>query len=142
LIDEFVPEEVDREEPHGDSQDLISQSVGQADSGSKIYGSTKVVSVESGEKVGHDTNHGSNMHPSLSGNVGMRASLDPSNDDVTQAGKILNNGDALMGLNYDPRNGLGTCLQEFLLDITSVLHILHHFQCFHHVVIPVDIYIC
>jgi hypothetical protein len=33
LIDEFVLEEVDREEPHGDSQDLISQSMGQADSG-------------------------------------------------------------------------------------------------------------
>jgi hypothetical protein len=67
------------------------------------------------------------MHPSLSDNTGMHAGLDPSKDDVTQSDKILNTDDALMGLNYDPRNGLGTCLQEFLLDITSVLHILHHF---------------
>jgi hypothetical protein len=90
--------------------------VGQADSGLKIYGSTKVDSVESGEKVGHDTGHGSSMRPPLSGDTGMYAGLDPSKDDVTQAGKILNTGDALMGL-----NGLGTCLQEFLL------YLLHHF---------------
>jgi hypothetical protein len=82
------------------------------------------------------------MHPSLSGNAGMHAGLDPSKDDVTQAGKKLNTGDVLMGLNYDPRNGLDTYLQEFLLDITSVLHILHHFQCFHYAVIPVYMYIC
>jgi hypothetical protein len=141
LMDEFVPEEVGREEPHGDSQDMISQSVGQDDSGSKIYGSTKADSVESGEKVDHDTGHGSSMCPSLSGNAGLYAGLDPSKDDVTQAGKILNTGNALMGLNYDPRNGLGTYLKEFLLDISSVLYLLHHFRCFHHAVIPVYIYI-
>ncbi|ONM10002.1 IAP-like protein 1 [Zea mays] len=54
LMDEFVPE-VDRDEPHGDSQDTVSRSVGQADSGSKIYGYTKADSVESGEKIGHAT---------------------------------------------------------------------------------------
>jgi hypothetical protein len=46
---------------------------------------------------------------------------------LLQASKILNNGDVLMGLNYDSINGLGTCLREFLLDITSVLYILYHF---------------
>lgn len=117
LMDEFVPEEVDREEPRGDSQDMMSRSVGQADSGSKIYGSTKADSVESGEKIGHDTGHGSSMHPSFSCNAGMYAGLDASKDDVTQTGKILNTDDASMGLDYDPGNGLGTCFQAFLLDI-------------------------
>ncbi|TVU44719.1 hypothetical protein EJB05_04170 [Eragrostis curvula] len=107
LMDEFVPEEVDREEPHGDSQDMMSRSVGQADSGSKIYGSTKADSVESGEKMGHDAGHGSSMRPSLSCNAGTCAGFDPSKDDVTQTGKILTSQDALKGLDYDPGNGLG-----------------------------------
>nr|CAB3492974.1 unnamed protein product [Digitaria exilis] len=110
LMDEFVPEEVNRQEPRGDSQDMVSRSVGQADSGSKIYGSTKADSVESGEKIGHATGIESSMRPSLSCNAGM---YDPSKDDVTQAGKILAGDDALMGLDYDPGNGLGTCIQAF-----------------------------
>nr|CAB3497955.1 unnamed protein product [Digitaria exilis] len=110
LMDEFVPEEVNRQEPRGDSQDMVSRSVGQADSGSKIYGSTKADSVESGEKIGHATGIESSMRPSLSCNAGM---YDPSKDDVTQAGKIPAGDDALMGLDYDPGNGLGTCIQAF-----------------------------
>jgi hypothetical protein len=112
LMDEFVPE-VDREEPHGDSQDTLSRSVGQADSGSKIYGYTKADSVESGEKIGHATGNGSSMRPSLSCNAGMCAGFDLSKDDVTQTGKILTTDDALMGLDYDPGNGLGTFIQAF-----------------------------
>ena len=109
LMDEFVPEEVNREEPHGDSQDMVSRSVGQADSGSKIYGSTKADSVESREKIGHATGIESSMRPSLSCNAGMCAGFDPAKDDVTQSGrKILTTDDALMGLDYDPGNGLGT----------------------------------
>jgi hypothetical protein len=112
LMDEFVPE-VDRDEPHGDSQDTVSRSVGQADSGSKIYGYTKADSVESGEKIGHATGNGSSMRPSLSCNAGMCAGFDLSKDDVTHTGKILTTDDALMGLDYDPGNGLGTFFQAF-----------------------------
>jgi hypothetical protein len=61
---------------------MISESVGQVDSGSKMYGCTKAASVESGEKVGHDTNHGSSVHPSLSDNAGMYAGVDSSKDDA------------------------------------------------------------
>uniref|UniRef100_A0A0A9EEP2 NuBaID C-terminal domain-containing protein n=1 Tax=Arundo donax TaxID=35708 RepID=A0A0A9EEP2_ARUDO len=122
LMDEFVPEEVDREEPHGDSQDMVSRSVGQADSGSKIYGCTKADSVESVEKIGHE----SSMHPSLSCNAGMYAGFDPSKDDVTQAGKILTTDDALMGLD-DPGNGLGAMngendYESGLLEFDPVKH--------------------
>lgn len=113
LMDEFVPEEVNREEPHGDSQDMMSRSVGQADSGSKIYGCTKADSVESGEKMGHATGIESSMRPSLSCNAGMCAGFDPSKDDMTQAGKILTTDDAVMGLDCGPGNGLGTCIQAF-----------------------------
>ncbi|KAG8098434.1 hypothetical protein GUJ93_ZPchr0013g34870 [Zizania palustris] len=108
LMDEFVPEEVDRQEPHGDSQDMVSQSVGQADSGSKIYGSTKADSVESGEKIGgHTVGHANRMHPSISCNAGMHTGFDASKEEVTQAGKVLTTDDAPMGLDYDPQNGLG-----------------------------------
>ncbi|XP_006650690.2 uncharacterized protein LOC102700693 [Oryza brachyantha] len=108
LMDEFVPDEVDRQEPHGDSQDMVSQSVGQADSGSKIYGSTKADSVESGEKIGgHAVGHASRMNPSLSCNAGMHTGFDVSKEEVTQAGKVLITDDVPMGLDYDLQNGLG-----------------------------------
>ncbi|XP_010275066.1 PREDICTED: uncharacterized protein LOC104610239 [Nelumbo nucifera] len=89
LMDEFVPEEMDREDPHGDSQDMISRSVGRADSGSKIDGSVKAESVESGEKISqsHILAHESSVHPSLSCNAVMYSGYDVSKDEVTQAGK-------------------------------------------------------
>ncbi|KAL6636800.1 hypothetical protein ACP70R_024372 [Stipagrostis hirtigluma subsp. patula] len=132
LMDEFVPEEVDREEPHGDSQDMVSRSVGQADSGSKIYGCTKADSVESGEKIGNGTGHESTMRPSLSCNAGMYTGFDQSKDDVTQSGKILTTGDALMGLDYDPGNGLGATngendYESGLLEFDPVKH--HNSYC-------------
>ncbi|ONM10008.1 uncharacterized isoform X1 [Zea mays] len=131
LMDEFVPE-VDRDEPHGDSQDTVSRSVGQADSGSKIYGYTKADSVESGEKIGHATGNGSSMRPSLSCNAGMCAGFDLSKDDVTHTGKILTTDDALMGLDYDPGNGLGATngendYESGLLEFDPVKH--HNTYC-------------
>ncbi|XP_039827894.1 uncharacterized protein LOC120689615 isoform X2 [Panicum virgatum] len=133
LMDEFVPEEVNREEPHGDSQDMVSRSVGQADSGSKIYGSTKADSVESREKIGHATGIESSMRPSLSCNAGMCAGFDPAKDDVTQSGRIiLTTDDTLMGLDYDPGNGLGATNGENdyeagLLEFDPVKH--HNSYC-------------
>ncbi|KAJ1293311.1 hypothetical protein BS78_01G058200 [Paspalum vaginatum] len=131
LMDESVPE-VDREGPHGDSQDMVSRSVGQADSGSKIYGGTKADSVESGEKIGCATGNESSRHPSLPCNAGMYAGFDPSKDDVTQAGKILTTDDALMGLDYDPGNGLGATngendYESGLLEFDPVKH--HNSYC-------------
>ncbi|KAG6583878.1 NIPA-like protein, partial [Cucurbita argyrosperma subsp. sororia] len=51
LMDEIVPEDIIREDPHGDSQEMFSRPVERADSGSKIDGSAKDDSVESGGKT-------------------------------------------------------------------------------------------
>ncbi|KAJ6770061.1 F20D23.9 PROTEIN [Salix purpurea] len=51
LMDEIVPNEINREDPHGDSQEMLSRSVERADCGSKTDGSTKAESVESGKKA-------------------------------------------------------------------------------------------
>ncbi|XP_059661321.1 uncharacterized protein LOC132307538 isoform X2 [Cornus florida] len=68
---DFVPEEMDRVDRRGDTQDLMSQSVGKADSGSKIVGSAKAESVESGEKTSNMriSPHENSVHPSLSCNA-------------------------------------------------------------------------
>eukprot|EP00262_Sarcandra_glabra_P003835 TRINITY_DN14665_c0_g1_i1.p1 TRINITY_DN14665_c0_g1~~TRINITY_DN14665_c0_g1_i1.p1 ORF type:complete len:633 (-),score=161.95 TRINITY_DN14665_c0_g1_i1:348-2246(-) len=88
LMDEFVPVDMNREDPHGDSQDMISRSVGRADSGSKIDGSNKAESVESGEKTSHTLGHENNSaHPSLSYNAVIYSGYEPSKDEVTQVGK-------------------------------------------------------
>ncbi|KAJ4811382.1 NIPA-like protein [Rhynchospora pubera] len=100
LMDEFVPEEV----PQGDSQeqDMVSRSLGRADSGSKIYGSTKADSVESGEKFGSHAVVGpdSSVHPSLSCNAGIYSVLEVSKEEVTQTGN------AYAGAEFVPENGV------------------------------------
>ncbi|KAK3025499.1 hypothetical protein RJ639_042034 [Escallonia herrerae] len=110
LMGDFVPEEMDQEYPHGDSQDLMSGSVGRADSGSKIIGSAKAESVESGEKT-------SNMqilprqnspHPSLSCNAVLCSGYEASKDEVTQAGKASPVDDCgYTGSGYMVANGIG-----------------------------------
>ncbi|MQL81702.1 hypothetical protein Taro_014168, partial [Colocasia esculenta] len=87
LMDEFVPEEMDREDPHGDSQDVMSRSVARADSGSKIYSSTKADSVESGEKISHMFGNNNSAHPSLSCNAVIYSGYEVSKEEVTQGGK-------------------------------------------------------
>ncbi|PWA44669.1 IAP-like protein 1 [Artemisia annua] len=57
LMGDFIAEEMD--------QDLMSKSVGRAHSGSKIVGSAKAKSFESGEKT---CNQEQSTHPSLSCN--------------------------------------------------------------------------
>ncbi|KAL9236518.1 hypothetical protein vseg_011177 [Gypsophila vaccaria] len=86
--DDFV-DDMDREDPHGDSQDVVSRSVGRADSASKVVGSTKAESVESGEK-----NSGmkalapeTSGHPSLSCNAIVYSGIDASKEEVSQGDK-------------------------------------------------------
>ncbi|KAL5196670.1 hypothetical protein ABZP36_000182 [Zizania latifolia] len=102
MMDEFVPEDVGREEPQGDSQDMASRLVGGADSGSKICGSTKADYVESGEKMSHAIGQESNLEHSLSCNARVYSGIDLSKEEVTQTGKMLANDD------YDPGNDLAT----------------------------------
>ena len=112
LMDEFVPEEMDREDPHGDSQDMISQSVGRADSGSKIDGSTKAESIESGEKMSHALGRENSEHPSLSCNAMIYSAYEVSKEEVSQAGKAsLMDDCAPVESDYVAANGIGNyCL--------------------------------
>ncbi|EYU26258.1 hypothetical protein ABFS82_08G197000 [Erythranthe guttata] len=95
LMGDFVPEEMDREDPQGDSQDNMSRSVARADSGSKIVGSTKAESVESGEKTSNmrATSFETNPHPSLSCNAILCSGFEVSKEEVTQSAKDLNTDD-------------------------------------------------
>ncbi|PIN14408.1 hypothetical protein CDL12_12964 [Handroanthus impetiginosus] len=95
LMGDFVPEEMDREDPHGDSQDLMSRSAVRADSGSKIVGSTKAESVESGDKTSNmrATSRENSPHPSLSCNAIVCSGFEVSKEEVTQAGKDLTTDD-------------------------------------------------
>ncbi|WOH03077.1 hypothetical protein DCAR_0522469 [Daucus carota subsp. sativus] len=89
LMGDYVPQEMDREYPHGDSQDLMSGSVARADSGSKVVGSGKVESVESGEKTSdmHLLPNETSNHPSHSCNAILCSGYEASKEEVTQAGK-------------------------------------------------------
>ncbi|ONK67288.1 uncharacterized protein A4U43_C06F18600 [Asparagus officinalis] len=98
LMDEFVPEEMGREDPQGDSQDMMSHSVGKADSGSKVYGSTKADSTESGKKI-------SSLQPSLSCNAMISSGYDASKEEVTQKGKVPLDSDYANGNGLGPANG-------------------------------------
>ncbi|KAF8732282.1 hypothetical protein HU200_016262 [Digitaria exilis] len=104
--DEFAPEEVGREDPHGDSQDMASRLAVRADSGSKICGSTKADSVDSGEKMSHAVGHENSAHPSLSCNARVYSGIDASKEEVT--GIMLTNDD------YDPGNGLGHSPRSYI----------------------------
>lgn len=89
LMDEIVPDEMNREDPHGDSQEMLSRSVGRADSSSKIYGSAKTESVESGQKMSHSGKlvPENNVPPSLSCNANVLSGYKTTKKEVTNAGK-------------------------------------------------------
>ncbi|KAM0063139.1 putative Zinc finger, C3HC [Helianthus debilis subsp. tardiflorus] len=93
---EFVPEEMQQEYS------------GRGDSGSKVVGSVKGESVESGEKTS-DLNllpHEQNSHPSLSCNAVVYSGLEISKDEVMQARKSSPN-EEYGYPSYPPANGLG-----------------------------------
>lgn len=96
LTGEFVPEEVSREDPQGDSQAVVSQSTARADSGSKVVASAKVESVESGEKTSSSMQMlglGNGAHPSLSCNAVVCSAYEVSKEEVTQTRKASHNDD-------------------------------------------------
>ncbi|KAK4753399.1 hypothetical protein SAY87_022197 [Trapa incisa] len=106
--DDFVPGEMMPDDPHGDSQDVISQSIGRADSGSKIVGPAKAESIESGEKTRcMDVSfQGTVAHPSLSCNAVICSGHEASKEEVSQARKAspTNKGHFLES-SYDVANG-------------------------------------
>lgn len=91
---DFVPEEMSQEDPQGDSQAVVSQSTARTDSGSKIVVSTKVESIESGEKTSSSMQMLGNengAHPSLSCNAVVCSAYEVSKEEVTQTGKASHN---------------------------------------------------
>ncbi|EPS72067.1 hypothetical protein M569_02691 [Genlisea aurea] len=109
---DFIPEDMDREDRQGDSQDLVSRSVIRADSGSKVVGSAKAESVESGEKTSHmnaaATYYENSPNPSLSCNAILCSGFDMSKEEVTQTAKDLTNDDGgYAESNYRISNGNG-----------------------------------
>ncbi|XP_024959512.1 uncharacterized protein LOC112500295 [Cynara cardunculus var. scolymus] len=109
LMGDFVPEEMEQEYPPGGSQDLMSRSVGREDSGSKVLGSAKAESVESGDKTSNMNIlfHEQSVHPSLSCNAVLCSGFEASKDEVTQAGKSSPI-DECGYTNYPVANGIGT----------------------------------
>ncbi|KAB2007697.1 hypothetical protein ES319_D10G047600v1 [Gossypium barbadense] len=89
LMDEVVPGEINREDPHGDSQEMLSRSLGRADSGSKVDGSVKAESVESGEKISQSCKLApdNSAHPSLSCNANMYSGNETPKKEEKDAGK-------------------------------------------------------
>lgn len=117
LMGDFVPDEMDREDPHGDSQDYMSRSVARADSGSKIVGSTKAESVESGEKTSNvrATSYENSPHPSLSCNAIVCSGFEVSKEEVTQAAKDPNTDDCgYVESGYQVANGSGTVMLNLM----------------------------
>lgn len=89
-IGDFVPAEMSREDPQGDSQAVVTQSTARADSDSKTIASTKVESVESGEKTSCSIEMlglENGAHPSLSCNAVVCSAYEVSKEEVTQTGK-------------------------------------------------------
>ncbi|XP_078432732.1 IAP-like protein 1 [Wolffia australiana] len=99
LMGEFVPE-MDREDPHDDSQDVISRSAVKADSSSKVYGLAKAESSESGQKTNH---------PSMSCNAVIYSGYEVSKEEVTQAAKAsaTNDCNVLVNGENDIEGGAG-----------------------------------
>ncbi|KAK6932161.1 Zinc finger, C3HC-like [Dillenia turbinata] len=140
LMDEIVPEETNREHPHGDSQEILSQSVARADSGSKIDGFAKAESVESGEKQSqsHKLAHQTSARLSHSYNAMVNSGYKTPKKGVKKGGKTSVTSDcAYMGSDCATANGIGITsfvLQKFQkrspkpfsdLDKNEISEILH-----------------
>ncbi|KAL9662204.1 hypothetical protein QQ045_027036 [Rhodiola kirilowii] len=121
IMDEIVPEEINLEDPHGDSQELLSASVGRADSGSKIGGSAKADSVESGDKTSenHKLIEEQSAHPSLSCNAMVHSGCETSRKEVTTACNAL----AVSGIG--PPKGENN--YEELIEFDPIIH--HNQHC-------------
>ncbi|RVW89966.1 hypothetical protein CK203_036573 [Vitis vinifera] len=89
---------------------MLSRSVGRADSGSKIDGSAKAESVESGEKIGqsHKLPQENNNLPSFSCNAIVYSGQETSKKEVTRGGKAsLRKDSEDLELDYAAANGIG-----------------------------------
>ena len=110
LMDEIIPDDINREYPVGDSQEMMSHSAGRADSGSKIGCSTKAESVESGEKISQNCKlpPANNSHPSQSCNANIYSDCGTTKEEIMKDGKSsFTNNCALVGSDFATANRIG-----------------------------------
>ncbi|KAB5534258.1 hypothetical protein DKX38_017344 [Salix brachista] len=130
LMDEIVPNEINREDPHGDSQEMLSRSVERADCGSKTDGSTKAESVESGKKASQSCKLAldNNSHPSLSCNANIYSGYGTTTKGVSKGGKSSSvNNCPWTESDYAVANGTGPLKGESNYEETVEFDpIIHH----------------
>ncbi|KAJ1402025.1 Zinc finger, C3HC-like [Sesbania bispinosa] len=109
LMDEIIPDDINREDPIGDSQEMMSHSAGRADSGSKIGCSTKAESVESGEKISQNCNlpPANSSHPSRSCNANMYSGCENTKEDIKKDGKSSFTNNCALESDFAIANGIG-----------------------------------
>ncbi|XP_019463734.1 PREDICTED: uncharacterized protein LOC109362415 isoform X1 [Lupinus angustifolius] len=110
LMDEIVPEDMNRNDPIGDSQEMMYHSAGRADSGSKIGCSMKAESVESGEKISQNCNlpPANNSHPSRSYNANIYSGCEKTKEEMKKDGKSsFTNNCVIPESDFAGANGIG-----------------------------------
>ncbi|KAM7259135.1 hypothetical protein ACFE04_014876 [Oxalis oulophora] len=131
LMDEIVPDEVNREDLHGDSQEMISRSIGRDDGASKVDGSTKAESLESGEKASESCKLENRAAlPSLSCNANVYSGYETTNKEVAKGGKSSStNNCPYPEADYAMANGIGPPKGESNYEeATKFDPIVHHNQ--------------
>jgi len=110
LMDEIIPDDMNREDPIGDSQEMMSHSAGRTDSGSKIGCSMKAESVESGEKISQNCNllPANSGHPSGSCNANIDSGCENTKEEIMKDGKSsFGNNSSLPESDFAIANGIG-----------------------------------
>ncbi|KAK7399959.1 hypothetical protein VNO78_11157 [Psophocarpus tetragonolobus] len=132
LMDEIIPGDLNREDPIGDSQEIMSHSAGRADSGSKIGCSTKAESVESGEKISQNCIllPANSSHPSRSCNANIYSGCENTKEEVMKDGKsAFANNSALPESDFAAVNGIGPPKGESNYEAAEFDPIAYHNQC-------------
>lgn len=109
LMDEIVPD-MNREDPNGDNQEMLSHSTARTDSGSKIGCTTKAESVESGEKISQNCNNPpeNSSHPSRSCNAIENSGGGQTKEEIMKDGKSsFTNNCAHLESDFATANGIG-----------------------------------
>ncbi|KAG5029352.1 hypothetical protein JHK87_012866 [Glycine soja] len=131
LLDEIIPD-MNREDPIGDSQEMMSHTAGRTDSGSKIGCSTKAESVESGEKISQNCNllPANSSHPSHSCNANIYSGCENTKEGLMKDGKSsFANNHALPKSDFAIANGIGPPKGESNYEAAEFDPIVHHNQC-------------
>ncbi|CAI8617626.1 unnamed protein product [Vicia faba] len=132
LMDEIIPDDINRDYPVGDSQEMMSHSAGR-DSGSKIVCSAKAESVESGEKISQSCKlpPAYNSRPSQSCNAIIHSDCGNTKEEIMKDGKSsFSNNCALVESDFGNANRIGPPKGESNYEEAVEFDpIVHHNQC-------------